>query len=307
LGAKGDQYVNAVSLPLDARELHAARRQSSFWRRVTREPLLHFALIGAAIFAGAHYIEQSKQAVQASIVVDTGLQRRLANLYRAQFGVAPTAAQLRVIVDDYIDDEVLYREARRIGLDQDDEIIRRRLIQKLEFLQRDAVAASTPTTAELRAYYDAHPAQYSVGPRVSFAQVFFNPDKGGDARALARANEARAQWQARGEIAEGDAAPVESEYTTLTREDTTRLFGASDFATALFSQAAGDWSEPVRSGFGWHLVKVTTVEPSRLLPFEEVLPEVRAALLTEATASARRRQLDNLRARYHVDSRGAQS
>ena len=113
------------------------------WRRIVREPLLHFALIGAAIFAGAHYIEQMKQQrAQASIVVDTGLRQRLANLYRTQFGVAPTAAQLQVIVDDYIDDEVLYREARKIGLDQDDEIIRRRLIQKLEFLQRDAVAAA---------------------------------------------------------------------------------------------------------------------------------------------------------------------
>jgi hypothetical protein len=299
--------VNAVSLPLDAQEAHASRPRSSLWRRVTREPLLHFALIGVAIFATAHYIEQSKQAAQASIVVDTGLRQRLANLYRTQFGVAPTAAQLRVIVDDYIDDEVLYREARRIGLDQDDEIIRRRLIQKLEFLQRDAVAGTLPTPAELRAYYDSHKAQFSVGRRVSFAQVFFNPDKGGDARALGRAKEARAQWLARGEIAEGDAGPIESEYAALTREDTTRLFGASNFATAVFSQAAGDWSEPVRSGFGWHLVKVNTVEPPRLLPFEEVLPEVRAAVLTDATASVRRRQLDALRARYHVDSRGAKS
>ena len=74
----------------------------------------------------------------------------------------------------------------------------------------------------------------------------------------------------------------ESEYAALTREDATRLFGASDFATAVFSQAAGDWSEPVRSGFGWHLVKVTAVEPARLLPFEEVLPDVRAASLNEA-------------------------
>src|SRR5262245_37842217 len=116
--------MNSVSLPLGRPVLRAPS--------LLREPLLHFALIGAAIFGLAHVVEQRQEAAQSNIGLDAGLGQRLANLYRTQFGVLPDDGQLRIIVDDYIDDEVLYREALRLGLDQDDEIVRRRLIQKLE-------------------------------------------------------------------------------------------------------------------------------------------------------------------------------
>ena len=188
--------MNAVSLPLEAREAPAGTHLS-IWRRWAREPLLHFALIGAAIFVLAHFVEQARQASQTSIIVDAGLRERLANLYRTQFGVAPTSAQLQIIVDDYLDDEVLYREALQLGLAEDDEIIRRRLIQKLEFLQRDSIASANPGADELRSYYDAHPAQFSVAERVSFTHAYFSPDRGGDAQALARAAIARTQARRR--------------------------------------------------------------------------------------------------------------
>lgn len=289
--------MNAVSLPLEAGEARP--------RRWAREPLLHFALIGAAIFVVAHFIEQIKQESQVSVIVDAGLRGRLTNLYRTQFGVAPTATQLQVIVDDYIDDEVLHREALHLGLAEGDEIIRRRLIQKFEFLQRDSIANSNPAPAELRAYYEAHPERFSTPERISFAQVYFSPDRGGDARALARAREARSEWLTRGERPAGDAFPFETDYATLTRDEVIRSYGSSAFVDGVFSQQPGDWSEPLRSGFGWHLVKVWAATPAKALPFEQVLPDVRAAWLHEATAQARRKQLDALRARYRIVSRGA--
>jgi peptidyl-prolyl cis-trans isomerase C len=280
-------------------------RPDNLLRRVVREPLLHFIVLGVAIFALAHVVEARKQAEEMRIGLDDGLDARLANLYRAQFGVAPTDAQLRILVGDYIDDEVLYRESLRLGLDQDDEIIRRRLIQKLEFLQRDAVASADPTPGDLRAYYDAHPALFSAGARVSFEHVYFNPDHDGDAEALARAREARLKLLA-GEVAIRDNAfPREREYVALTREDATRQFGESGIVDALFTARTGEWTEPQRSGFGWHLVRVATEEPAKLLPFDAVLPDVRAAWLHDATAKQRRAQLDDLRARYHVVSREA--
>jgi peptidyl-prolyl cis-trans isomerase C len=295
--------VNAVSLPLTARETPAGTHLST-WRRYAREPLLHFALIGAAIFAVAHFVEQVRQESQVSVIVDAGLRGRLENLYRTQFGVAPTATQLQVIVDDYIDDEVLHREALRLGLAEGDEIIRRRLIQKLEFLQRDTVANSNPAPAELRAYYDAHPEKFSATGRASFSQMYFGADRGGDARAQARASEAR-EALLRGDTPAGDDFPLEHEYSALTRDEVTRIFGGASFVDGVFSQRPGEWSEPLRSGFGWHLVKVTAAEPARLQPFEQALPEVRAAWLQDATVQARRKQLDALRGRYHIVSRGA--
>ena len=249
--------------------------------------------------------DQIKQSSQTGLTLDSGLEQRLAGLYRSQFGVAATASQLHVIVDDYLDDEVLYREALRLGLGQDDEIIRRRLIQKLEFLRRDAVANANPATAELQAFYARHTEQFSVAPRVSFAQVYFSADKGGDARALTRAREAHLQWQSRGEMADGDVSTFDTEYDGVTREDATRLFGSSEMVVSLFSQAPGDWSGPVHSGLGWHLVKVLALDPARVLPFEQVLPDVRAAYLNEAAAHDRRQRLDTLRAQYHVRAREA--
>ncbi|HTU66161.1 MAG TPA: peptidyl-prolyl cis-trans isomerase [Steroidobacteraceae bacterium] len=280
--------MNSIALPLSR----------SSWTRLWREPLVHFALIGAAIFVVAHAVEQRRQAAELRIEVDSSLDERLGNLYRTQFGASASAAQLRSIVDDYLDDEVLYRESLRLGLDQDDEIIRRRLIQKLEFLQRDSIASANPSTHELRAYYDAHPGTFAVPPRVSFAQLYFSPDAGGEARALARAREARVALAA-GNPVDADAA-FDPGYDAVTRADAARVFGASPLVDALFATPAGQWSEPVRSGFGWHLVRVTAVEPARELPFEQVLPDVRGAFLHDATAKARRAQLDQLRARYHV-------
>jgi hypothetical protein len=294
--------MTSVSLLFDERVAQADGLRASLWRRLVREPLVLFALIGAAIFALAHVVEQRKQEAERAIGLDAGLSARLANLYRTQFGVSPAPAQLQVIVDDYIDDEVVYREALRLGLDQDDEIIRRRLIQKLEFLQRDSIASIGTGQADLRTYYEAHPQLFSVGARVSFTHAYFNPDRGGDAQALSRAHEARVQLRA-GRAVDDDAFPLEQEYSALTRDEAVRLFGASGFVDALFAAPTNEWSEPVRSGFGWHLVKVTAADPARVLPLEAVLPDVRAAYLHDATARARRAQLDALRARYHVVSR----
>ena len=302
---EADQGSIAASAAVGASAGAPGAIRIASWRRIVREPLLHFALIGAAIFAAAHVTEQWRQASQTRLTLDGGLESRLAGLYRTQFGVAPTASQLHGIVDDYLDDEVLYREALRLGLDQDDEIIRRRLIQKLEFLQRDAVANTNPAPAELRNFYAGHTRQFSLAPRVSFAQVYFSADQGGDAHALDRAREARAQWQARGEMVDGDASTFETEYSGVTRDDATRLFGDSQIVASLFSQAPGDWSEPVHSGLGWHLIKVLAVDAARVLPFEQVLPDVRAAYLNEAAARDRRQRLDALRAKYSVPARDA--
>jgi len=293
--------MNSVSLTRE-RGIDSRPARVSRWHKIAREPLVHFALIGAAIFAGAHLADDWQRQQQMTIVVDAGLRGRLASLYRTQFGVAPTAQQLEIVVDDYIDDEVLYREALRLGLGDDDEIVRRRLIQKLEFLQRDSAINVDPAEPDLRAYYDAHPELFSTGARVSFSQRYFNADRGGDAQAQARALTARTQLLA-GEPVDGDDFDSGYDFAALTRPQAERLFGASALVDAVFSSQAGDWSEPVRSGLGWHVVKTTAVEPPRVLPFEEVLPDVRGAYLHEATSRARRTRFDGLRAHYHIESR----
>jgi peptidyl-prolyl cis-trans isomerase C len=296
--------MRAGSLPVSVDTLEPRASHASRWRQLGREPLLHFVLLGALIFVAAHIVEEKRRSSQVQVVVDSGLRQRLANLHRAQFGVAPTATQLDTLVEGYVDDEVLYREAIRLGLDQDDEIIRRRLIQKLEFLQRDAgtrtEAQAEVSDQELRNYYDAHREQFAAPARASFTHVYFNPDRAGAADAFARATRARAELLATGNAPAADAFPLDSSYDSMSPNDAKQLFGAAPFVDALFGQVTGSWSQPVRSGFGWHLIKVKQLIPARVAPYDEVAPDVRAAYFQEANARARKKQLNTLRARYHV-------
>jgi hypothetical protein len=268
--------------------------------RALREPLLHFLFLGALIFVAAHQLEARREEQAARIVVDGRLVERIAALERAQSGVAPQGPQLERLVANYVDDEVLYREALRLGLDRDDEIIRRRLIQKLEFLQHDAAGEVNVDDVALRAYYDAHPAKFTEPARVSFTHLYFSPDRGGDAAAQTRARLVRSALGAGNESPAGDTPPVAAGYDALAITDARQLFGSSPFADALDTGGIGQWIGPVRSGYGWHLLRIRERLPARAADFNLVRAEVRAEYLRDLTDAARRRQLDDLRVRYRV-------
>jgi hypothetical protein len=130
------------------------------WNRLKREPLAHFIALGAIIFVASRVVADVRSDALDRIVVDRALEERIVRLQSVQTGVEPRGPELASLVDRYVDDEVLYREALRLGLDQGDEIIRRRLIQKIEFLQEDSAPQNAPSEAELRAYYESHRAQF---------------------------------------------------------------------------------------------------------------------------------------------------
>jgi hypothetical protein len=268
--------------------------------RVLREPLLHFLFFGTLIFFVAHYIHTGREAAAVRIVVDSRLIDRIAALERAQSGILPDAALLERLVGNYVDDEVLYREALRLGLDRNDEIVRRRLIQKMEFLQHDAVAENAVDDVALRAYYNAHPAKFADAAKVSFTHLYFSPDRGGDAAAHARAARALAAIAAGADPGEGDSPPIAAAYTAITASDARQIFGASGFVDLLGRTRTGQWAGPVRSGYGWHLVRVSERTAAHVAEFAAVRAEVRSEYLREIGEAARRRQLDALRVRYRV-------
>jgi peptidyl-prolyl cis-trans isomerase C len=268
--------------------------------RVLREPLLHFLFLGAAIFLIAHAIEARRDAASARIVVDQRVVARIASLERAQSGIAPDAALLDRLVANYVDDELLYREALRLGLDRNDEIVRRRLIQKIEFLQHDVITDGAVDEVALRAYYDAHRARFTEPARISFAHLFFSPDRGGNAAAHARATRALASIAAGADPGAGDPPPVASSYRAITPADARQIFGTAEFAQWLGHRQPARWVGPVRSGYGWHLIRVSDRAAARAADFDSVRAEVRAEYLRDAGEVARRRQLEALRARYRV-------
>jgi len=273
-----------------------------FWQRLTREPLVHFLALGALIFIVAHVVEQARLNAQRQIVVDEALKQRIVQLQRAQNGTAPAPEQLQRLVEIYVDDEVMYREALRMGLDQDDEIVRRRLIQKLQFLQRDLTLPPPPSEAELRAYFQRHAERFAAPATVSFEQVYFSPEEGGWSAAEAKARQARKQLAngGRSAAAAGDAFPLELDGRDWTVADAKQVFGDTPVVQALFATPAHEWSQPVRSGYGVHLMRPLASQSQAIPSFARVRGEVQAAYLEEAAAEASRQQLDALRSRYEI-------
>lgn len=276
----------------------------SLWTRLKREPLLQFLILGALIFTMAHVVQGEREAAQRQIVVDAQLQRRIVAVNQSQSGITPGAAQLERLVEDYVDDEVMYREAMRMGLDRDDEIVRRRLIQKVRFLQRDLATFLRPGETELRAYYSAHPELFAAPASVSFEQLYFSADRGGWPEARARARHALDRLlrtpTSSTEQGSDDPFPFQIPVEDFTRVEAGRLFGDTPIADALFGTPEGQWSGPHRSAYGWHLIRVTRRSPSSVAPFVEARAQVEAAYTQEQTKAAEQRELQALRSRYEI-------
>jgi peptidyl-prolyl cis-trans isomerase C len=268
-----------------------------FLRAAIREPLLHFVLIGAVLFAFTA-VRQHKQD-HAEIRITAGEVAQLAALWETQAQRKPSAAELRGLIDERIDEEVLAREAVRLGLDRDDVIIRRRLAQKMAFVSDDLAVVTEPAQTELRAYFDAHKATYTTPDLYALRHVFFNPDRHG--MALDADAQRELQRLTRGANASevGDPFMLPGELADVSRDDIARDFGSS-FADAVTASTPGTWAGPVRSPFGVHLVKLESHTPSSEARFEDVRDRVREAFLAQKQQEANAALRTKLRRQYKI-------
>lgn len=268
--------------------------------RWAREPLLWFLLAGAALFGVYRVVnpEAFDRPDRHQIVLTPADLTQMGVQWRAR-GLPPlTAEQWKSLIDARVREEVLFREAVALGLDRDDTIVKRRLVQKMDFLAQDLAAAREPTTAELREWFAAHPERFTLPPRVSFRHLYFSVDARGarartDAAAVVKALAGKPEAKA------GDAFMFQDAYADRTPDQLAKDFGPA-FAKAIFALAPGAWQGPVESGYGWHAVQVTDATPARVPAFEEIAPEVKADWMGEQVESAKRRVYDTMRARYEV-------
>lgn len=284
----------------DERESRSTGGSPGGW---LRQPLVQFLLIGTALFAVARLVDGSNDASTHTIIVDPVRTERLAQLYRVQMGSAPSPADLEYLIDSYIREETLYREALKLGLDRDDEIIRRRLVQKMEFLQNDLSDVPEPGEDELRRYHAQHSAQFVSPATASFMHLYFSADSTGDSQAQRAAERVLARLApSDGEVdpSLGDPFPLQHSYAELTEQDAAQIFGRTPFVEAVFSASERRWSGPIRSGYGWHLIFVNRRVPPRQIEFEEVRERVREAYMAEQKRIANERAYAALRSRYKV-------
>jgi peptidyl-prolyl cis-trans isomerase C len=268
--------------------------------RIIREPLTHFVLLGLMLFIVGDAYRRATDVYRIDITPDRVAALELS--YQQQFGAPPTPAAREALIGRYIDEEVLFREGLAMGLDRGDEIVRRRIVQKMQFLQQDLESPREPSEQDLRSWYGSHLSQYASPQRVSFTHIFFSPDKGGDAAAEARAKFVLAGLDRTVTRApeRGDNFPDLYDYTAFGPSEAARLFGPSPLAQALFAAPAGQWVGPYRSGYGWHLVFVSARQPSQTPAFETVRDQVRADRLAATSADANRRAFETLKSRFTV-------
>ena len=274
-------------------------------KRLLREPLVHFLLIGAVLFGLYSVTQSGRPATAASKEIRLSVDEiaQLTLLYQSQWRRPPTPQELARMVENRVQQEILYREALAMGLDKDDEIVKRRMAQKMQFLAEDVAAAREPSMAELRSWFEKNSAKFAQPPRLSFRHLYFSPDRRGprardDAQqALAKLAGAPVDAKVAGSLA--DPFMFQEYYRDRAPEFLGKEMGPQ-FALAVAKLAPGSWQGPIESGFGWHLVFVDTAIPGRVPAFEEVEPDVRTAWLGEQKAVAWEKAYKKLRASYTV-------
>ena len=267
-------------------------------RPALREPLTHFLVLGILIFAVAHWLEQRSQ--RYVITIGPAELARIETSYVQQYGGEPSPAQVRTMVDNTVREEIYLREALALGLDRNDEIVRRRLAQKYQFLQGDLATPRVPSEAELRRWFAAHAADFAEPARRSFEQRYFAIDQRGEAAARALAADAAVRLARQQPAPEGDAFPGPKNVARLAQDDAERLFGNADFARAVFAATPGQWAGPFRSGFGWHVIRVTDSTPAAPRDFAGVRSDALAAWQQQDRTARNDAAFRQLLARYTV-------
>ena len=271
-------------------------------KKLMREPLAHFVLLGAGLFVWSALWGQPGTRNERIVVTEAHVSR-LIEIFGRTWQRPPTERELQGLVDEHIKEEILYREALAMGLDRDDTIIRRRLRQKMEFLSEDLAAQNDPADEELEAYLAEHVERFRIEGPLSFAHVYISIDRRGDkaiddAKALlARLNR---DPEASGDVASlGDRLPLPSNYESTTPSEIAKMFGRA-FAERVSGLPVGEWSGPVESGYGLHLVLVSERSEDRM----PELAEVREAVTRDWRVREREQTNDELfrqlREKYRV-------
>lgn len=261
------------------------------FRSILKEPLTHFLALALAIFVIYGLLNPSEGKRPDRILISKAKIEQLAAVYTSTWQRPPTVTELKGLVDDYLKEEIYYREALALGLDKDDTIIRRRLRNKMEYLNQAAAESVLPAEAELEAFLKANPKKFEIEPAIAFRHVFFSPEKRGsnvgeDAAALLTRLLSNAEVSL---DPLGDATLLPDKLPLTGKAAIGKMFGP-EFADAIDQILPGKWAGPLASAYGLHIVLVSERQPSRHPP----IGEVRDAVARE-WANEKRHAIDEAR------------
>ncbi len=266
--------------------------------KILREPLVHFLLLGAVLFLIFGLTNQDGTAnSDQRVVVSVGRIEQLATVFGKIWQRPPTSEELKGLIDDFVLEEIYYRQAVAMGIDRDDTIIRRRLRQKLEFLTDDVSTFVEPTDEELAAYLNDNQDKFRPSATYKFRQVYVNPEKHGDNTAAYVAEQL--ELLRSGKLHGGDMSLLPESFDHDSRQTVDGTFGLG-FSGKLDKLTIGDWQGPIHSGLGIHLIRLEARTESRLPELAEIRSIVQREWSNEKRIAARRKMNERLLEEYEV-------
>ena len=267
-----------------------------------KEPLFHFLVVGAGLFLLYGVTANKPENEETRIEVNTVRADRMVTLWEKRWNRPPTQEEFNGLTEQYINEEVLYREALAMGLDSDDPVVRRRMAQKVKFISNDIITIATPSDAVLQSYLDVHASKYQLAGTVTFQHIYFNPAK----------HDAAMEEEAKALLAKlsqdnnsidmqsvGDGFLHGAAFTNLKAFEVNRLLGKK-FAKKLFEQPVGKWLGPLVSGYGLHLVYIDAKTVSKTATLEVAKQSVIEDWMSDERKKANDTFVLNLRKQYDV-------
>ena len=272
--------------------------------KLLREPLLQFFLIGICIYAAYALYGTPDEGFEGNIiVVDASRIDAFKTAWQQRWNRPPTEQELNGLIDQFVREDILYREAIAMGLDKDDPITRRRMAQKLEFLSKNIASLKEPEEGELESFFEENREQYETPDLITFTHIFIDPDKRGN-ETLDDAALLLSELQAAGPPDSsvsglGDRFMLQNYYPQKTELEIRKLFG-SGFATAVMQLEPGQWHGPVLSGYGTHLVYVDALTVAPTPVGEDVQTSVLENWQAKQQEEFNEAYFESLKSRYEI-------
>lgn len=261
-------------------------------KNIFREPLIHFLFLGALLFVLFYVINPKED--KEEIIIDTNLVAELTAKWGQKRNREPTLNEVQGLISEYLEQEIFYREALKMNLDHNDEIVKRRLALKMEFISDELAEMLQPTDKILKKYYKENKEVYSKPPIYSLEQVYFNTNKRSSAY-----NDALEALKSENPIELGDAISLPKQYDNTSGVKLSVDFG-TQFSKSLDSLKIGSWVGPVQSGLGVHIVKILDKKETGFYSFEEVRRRVNIDYNFQANIEFRNELLNSLLESYEV-------
>ena len=271
--------------------------------KIIKEPLLQFFIIGALIYLAYGLFNQDIKEQENVIVITNGEIQWLEDNWLKTRSRPPSADERQGLINQHVRQKEMYRTAMEMGLDKDDMIIERRMVQKLEFLTSDIMSPPEPQAGELEEFFRVTQKEYRTPGAITITQIYFDPDKRGE-RTLSDAEKALVFLKHRGEPKSpdtgfGDVIMLQSYFPMISEIELSKLFGG-EFANEVYSLSPGSWHGPILSGYGTHLLYIHELKESTPPAFEEIADVVKVAWEKQKLKELNDLYEEGLLARYEI-------